>query len=726
MKKKDFKPLAALYGYISGSDQMTFIGRTGRVVLNGNTKIIMELLKLCNGRRLLSDIYEKIDADKPLLESIAMLLVNNGVIVDGCSLHTIFHRDSSNPTLFQRELSLDDIRAISELPKKIINGEVYILPQANGHLLNLVRMRKSVRSFQEGVISDATFSGLLESLYKTGDTRSVPSGGGLYSLGVHIALLRDVGSLGQGLYRYSSDDGSIIKTTQALDERRVSWLLDSDSVTNNAVGVIFITADIEKVAKKYSNRGYRHVMLEAGHAAQNAYLYCAEAGLGTVEWGGFKDFETEKFLNLDYPNEIVTTALIFGVPGNGNCFAMKSQSDKLESALVGHGKPIASVHVGFLTQGAYTAPVTIAKAKYRPASACAPKNDDERYVAFGKGVSVAEARVKAMAEAFERYSSGVVRVDWYASESSLELPVLDLCKIAPVRGGPANKKRDMESRGLHTKWGWVRASRLLTGEQLLVPVDQVFYPLYRGDAGHAPQYLANSSGVAAHSDKDLAIENATLELVERDAIATLWYGRRSVSAIPLEHSSVDEVRERVCFWISRSKRVKILNITTDTVPVVLVLISGPAFPCLASGAAAAYTFAEAVSKAFEEAEVMLLSWQDVMQGLENPEEVVSVRDHGKLYFGEKHISRLDWLFSVKEVEPRVFCGDAPTLFQYVNPAVVEITPHENSPLVVVRVMSERLMPLTFGYGNEHVGHPRLDVLSCHGVQSHPAFPHFFS
>lgn len=63
--------------------------------------------------------------------------------------------------------------------------------------------------------------------------------------------------------------------------------------------IIFITALFERSIFKYGNRGYRFVMLEAGHVAQNLNLVAIALGLKTLNIGGYFDRAIDDFLGLD-------------------------------------------------------------------------------------------------------------------------------------------------------------------------------------------------------------------------------------------------------------------------------------------------------------------------------------------------------------------------------------------------------------------------------------------
>jgi SagB-type dehydrogenase family enzyme len=60
-----------------------------------------------------------------------------------------------------------------------------------------------------------------------------------------------------------------------------------------------VTALFGRSTFKYGPRGYRFVLLEAGHVAQNINLTASALKLGSLNLGGFIDRETDAFLHLD-------------------------------------------------------------------------------------------------------------------------------------------------------------------------------------------------------------------------------------------------------------------------------------------------------------------------------------------------------------------------------------------------------------------------------------------
>ena len=65
---------------------------------------------------------------------------------------------------------------------------------------------------------------------------------------------------------------------------------------------------------KYGERGYRFILQESGHIAQNVYLLCEALGLKCCALGGFRisDEQIEKFLGIDGLTESIVYTLVVG------------------------------------------------------------------------------------------------------------------------------------------------------------------------------------------------------------------------------------------------------------------------------------------------------------------------------------------------------------------------------------------------------------------------------
>lgn len=731
MKNPDFHPLVILFGYVIGTDSLVFVGREGEKVINGCSKEIINILKYCNGLNTSSEIRKKVSSiEGKLFYSLLDLLLEHSIICDSRSVYENFHKDSANPMDFSYNWRLEDIASIEKMPKKknpLGVSRVISLGTANANILKLIRSRHTIRHFKKESITKDKLAGLLESIYRTEGFHSVPSAGALYPLEIYVTILKKISDINPGWYQYSSERQTLSLLNIPSGTERVCQILDSAGVMENAVLVVFLGADFSRTATKYSNRGYRFVLMEVGHAAQNANLYCVENGLGAVEWGGFNDMQLAKELKLDYPKQGIALAMIFGIPDETKEQYIHEpfydEVCQLKGELVGKGKPVKFIRLGEVGYNNYTMPRVVASAKYR---AFNKKPGQDRNFAFASGRTTAEALVKVIAEAFERYASGCLRIDKISSAEKLEKPFIDPRVITPFD----IKQYDLlnlEPFDPQKEWQWTLGHRFVNQEETYVAVDNVFYPLYASDLGRSLCYAANSSGVAAHFKKEIAIEKALLELIERDAIAVTWCSKKAVTALPHDLAS-KTVRDRINFWKSQKRQVKFLNMTLDSIPVVVCLIFSDAnkYPCLVSGAAADFSFKNAVEKSFNEAEYMLLSWWKARpKKIFDIKNIASASDHGKLYFwlGQRHY--LKWLVDAKEVRPEKK-GERRNIFRLYNPVVVDITPDKETSLYVVRVLSENLMPLNFGYGSEHYRHSRLKMLGLSRGWEFPAQPHFFA
>jgi SagB-type dehydrogenase family enzyme len=96
------------------------------------------------------------------------------------------------------------------------------------------------------------------------------------------------------------------------DPRRLaSHFLGQDFLENVNI-IVLITGVFERSLRKYGPRGYRYMLLEAGHVAQNLCLGAADVGLGALCLGGFRDASLNRFLGLDGQREAVLYCVSVG------------------------------------------------------------------------------------------------------------------------------------------------------------------------------------------------------------------------------------------------------------------------------------------------------------------------------------------------------------------------------------------------------------------------------
>lgn len=108
-----------------------------------------------------------------------------------------------------------------------------------------------------------------------------------------------VKGLNAGLYHYNPPKKNLRFLGQ---EENSAWLANAlvqSNLSQEASIFFFITAMFERTVLKYGDRGYRFVLLEAGHVAQNINLVASGLGLGCVNIGGFFDRQVDQLLGLD-------------------------------------------------------------------------------------------------------------------------------------------------------------------------------------------------------------------------------------------------------------------------------------------------------------------------------------------------------------------------------------------------------------------------------------------
>lgn len=734
-------PLAVLFGYKSGKRKFTFVGRDGDIVLDmkKHRDDLIRILALCDGRRSWIQVHEKVsnlsDTD---FNDLAGLLEEEKIIRDGRDLYLGFHEDSSNPMNFVRNISPEVAVSLIDTRAEIAQSGVSIVLPVNvgeptSNLLGLCRVRKSTRSFTGEPLTIQEVSELLRSMYTVGEQRSTPSAGQLYPLEIFVAVTaQSDNSPAKGLYRYDPAMFTLIPAPDATVTPEIIGRMLNSHQANDAALVVFIAADLTRPAAKYSNRGYRFALLEAGHVAQNAHLYCAEtAGLGMVEYGGFQDKLAAELLELDYPKHAVLLTIVVGRdnPQDESGKSYYNEAWNLSQQLVGEGKPIEYLLLGQPTDGKYKLPRVEAAAKFRAAN---EENKDLMPEAdcFGSGLAVTsdEAIIRALAEGYERHASGILRVDAISSAVKLETKWLDPRQLVPLQPF-AYERYGLKEFDPNADWQWVRGIRHNSKEPVMVPVEMAFYPLSESQLGRPLCFSSTSNGVAAHTDRQIASEKALLELIERDAISVMWYAQREVSSLPVSMLS-DDIRFRMRHWIKKGWQVKFLNLMQDSVPCVIAMIySKTRYPSFVAGAAANFDWNVAIMKAWDEAETFLLNWRNRKRVKPIvPEQVLSVLDHGIMYFIGEHLGQLQWLIDAEEAKPSpLIFREGSDLLKHFNPVLLDLNPAEPSyGLKVVRAISERLLPINFGYGNEHVGHRRLNDLGLEWARKYPSFPHFFA
>jgi SagB-type dehydrogenase family enzyme len=189
-----------------------------------------------------------------------------------------------------------------------------------------MRARRSARRFSGGELSLEALATVLRCAYGPSDEnldtnyprpfRVIPSGGALYPLEVYVVATR-VSGLPAGLYHYGCETGELAHLTSDRVDDRFAACMVQRNLFCEAAAAILISAIFFRSTFKYGDRGYRFVLIEAGHVGQNVLLAAGDLGLAAVPVGGYLDRLLDAELELDGIQESVVYALLLGTPPDG-------------------------------------------------------------------------------------------------------------------------------------------------------------------------------------------------------------------------------------------------------------------------------------------------------------------------------------------------------------------------------------------------------------------------
>jgi SagB-type dehydrogenase family enzyme len=234
--------------------------------------------------------------------------------------------NSSNiAALYQQDLK-EDISDCIHLPKA---------RKCKISLLQCLKNRISSRDFRDTAISLIELSDLLfysSSVLHAPEKklmnkinvnffrRTYPSGGGMYSIDIYLAIY-NVKGLNKGIYKYQPISHSLIyvKDIETLDKFVITarYNLQTgkyDNIENFLPSVVFIfTNNFTRPRIKYGELSLLLALVDCGCLLQNFSLLAAGLSLNFCIWAGYKKSSIENVLNLDgISNHVIMTALLGG------------------------------------------------------------------------------------------------------------------------------------------------------------------------------------------------------------------------------------------------------------------------------------------------------------------------------------------------------------------------------------------------------------------------------
>jgi len=188
----------------------------------------------------------------------------------------------------------------------------------------LLARRRTIREFSDEPLPLATLATLLERAAGiTGElsspdhpeirqpVRAHPSGGALYPIEIYVAAFA-VDRLPAGLYHFHAPQHCLERVREGdfrTDFERHLWIT-SDRLS--APALIILTGRWTVPLRKYGERGYRILLLDAGHLMQNLLLTATALNLATCPLAGFRDNELAALLGVAPAEEPPLYCLVLG------------------------------------------------------------------------------------------------------------------------------------------------------------------------------------------------------------------------------------------------------------------------------------------------------------------------------------------------------------------------------------------------------------------------------
>lgn len=244
-------------------------------------------------------------------------------------LSELFHENSKNGR-YNRRLDPVEVRTRIDKLEESLRYEGYpivelprVLASHSVSLFEAISNRQSIRHFTPRPLSLEEMTMLLHYAYGvTRDNsgtplprsfRAVPSGGALYPLELYVHSACITG-LQPGLYHFNPAGNHLRHLINADLSTAISEAFIQPEIGLGASAIVFLTAVFERSLFKYGDRGYRFILLEAGHVAQNLNLVATGLGLGCLNIGGFFDREIDDLLGIDGVTHSTIYMTAIGLP----------------------------------------------------------------------------------------------------------------------------------------------------------------------------------------------------------------------------------------------------------------------------------------------------------------------------------------------------------------------------------------------------------------------------
>jgi SagB-type dehydrogenase family enzyme len=160
--------------------------------------------------------------------------------------------------------------------------------------------RRSVRGYRPVPLTLSEVGQLLwaaQGISAEGYLRTAPSAGALYPLEIYLVAAK-VDGIPPGVYHYRPDRHDLAMAKPGDLRRELAVAAFDQECVRDAPAIILFSAAPARTTRKYGERGLRYVLIEVGHAAENAWLQATALGLGAVTAGAFNEDHVKRIAQL--------------------------------------------------------------------------------------------------------------------------------------------------------------------------------------------------------------------------------------------------------------------------------------------------------------------------------------------------------------------------------------------------------------------------------------------
>ena len=190
-------------------------------------------------------------------------------------------------------------------PRVVLPGPGQIETDA-ADLRQAIERRRSCRRYAETALSLEELSFLLwctqgvrQLQPDVATFRTVPSAGARHAFETYLLVNRVEGVV-PGLYRFLAIEHQLaeVRTGADLGDKLARACFGQQFVAASAATFVW-TALAYRMTWRYGQRGYRYLLLDAGHACQNLYLSAEAIACGVCAVAAFDDAAVDRLLGID-------------------------------------------------------------------------------------------------------------------------------------------------------------------------------------------------------------------------------------------------------------------------------------------------------------------------------------------------------------------------------------------------------------------------------------------